>query len=178
MAKRITFCLAFAMLVASGVFAQEENWGGAKNFISGEVGLITAGARYERMLAPQISVGGVFYWNTFFILFNELEGGAFARYYIWKGLYAELGLGFHTHTGIMDFEYEGERYSFFGTRTGIAVSPGLGWKFDPGKPGAFFLTPGFTVPITIGTAIGSYGETTDVGVSTGFVLYLSLGYAF
>ena len=212
MAKKIIGVLLFVVLVTGGIFAQEGEvqeeqvqeeqsqektadsqglWGGAKNFVSGEVGLVTAGARYERLLTPNISIGGVFYWNTFFIIFNELEIGAFGRYYIYKGLYAELGLGFHIHTGTMKYTYSyideygvnvtGET-EWFGARTGFAISPGLGWKFDPGKPGGFFLAPGFSVPITFGKAADYYyfGQDTKPKsiVSAGFVLYCSLGYAW
>ena len=97
------------------------------------------------------------------------------------------------HTGTMTYTYtytdtntgalaKGET-DWFGARTGFAISPGLGWKFDPGKPGGFFLAPGFTVPITFGKAAdflytGGSDTKPKSAVSAGFVLYLSLGYAW
>jgi hypothetical protein len=190
--KKVFAALVLAMLVAGGVFAQE-NWGGKKNFASADLGLIVGGARYERLLTPKISVGADFYWANSFIIFNELDAGVFGRYYIWKGFFAELGLGFHTHTGNGEFEYEytwwdgsKDTYKTEGviTTTGFGISPGLGWKFDPGKAGGFFVEPGISVPITIGAQIGDpiIGLVSDydlgAGVSVGFILHVGLGWAF
>jgi hypothetical protein len=187
MAKKGLLVLVLASALAGGVFAQEAPWGGKKNFVSADLGLIVGGVRYERLLTPKLSVGVDAYWANSFIVFNELEAGLFARYYLFGGLYGELGVGYHTHSGIEDVEYE---YEFWGTkykhtesglvtRSGIGVSPGIGWKFDPGKPGGFFLEPGISVPITIGKT--SYWLSTiegESGVSVGFVVYLGLGAAF
>jgi hypothetical protein len=181
--KRVVILLVLVTFAAGGLFAQDEgaaaeSRGSVNNFISGEVGLITAGVRYERMLTPQISIGGVFYWNSFFIIFNELEVGAFGRFYIWNGLFAELGLGFHIHTGTYEYEIGGSTYEWVGSRTGFSISPGLGWKFDK-KPGGFFVVPGVAVPITLGKRDEMYtGDPREFGVDVGVVIYCSLGYAW
>jgi hypothetical protein len=170
------------VLVTGGVFAQEA-WGGKKNFASADVGFVVGGARYERLLTPKISVGADFYWANSFIIFNELEAGAFARYYLWKGLFGELGLGFHTHTGVETVEA-----TFMGTTytdttsvltTGFGITPAVGWKFDPGKGGGFFLEPVVRVPITIGEKTSGWGfYESEVGASVGFTLSVGLGWAF
>jgi len=178
--KRKLFLVMLVLLLAvvsGGLFAQD--FGGAKNFVSGDVGLITFGARYERLLTPKIGIGAVAYWNTLFIIFHEIEIGAFGRYYIWQGLFAELGLGFHFHMGSIKYSYEGNSGKTWGTRTGLSISPGVGYKFDPGKAGGFFVAPGITVPITLGKTGALWaGDPRKFGVSVGFIPYCSLGYAF
>jgi hypothetical protein len=65
------------------------------------------------------------------------------------------------------------------TSTGVGVSPGIGWKLDPGKPGGFFIEPGISVPITIGKTSYWLAEIEgEVGVSVGFIIYCGLGAAF
>ena len=171
--------LVLVMIVAGSVFSQEA-WGGKKNFVSADLGILVAGARYERIILPKLSVGADFYWANSFIIFNELEAGVFVRYYLWKGLFGELGLGFHTHTGVEEAKYQGYTLGAGSvTATGFGITPAIGWKFDPGKDGGFFLEPVVRVPITIGekTTSWSYYES-EIGASVGFVLSLGLGWAF
>jgi hypothetical protein len=186
MKKKLLFLLVLVTVLAGGAFAQEESWGGKKNHIALDLGLLVAGARYERFLNSQFSVGGDVSWANSFILFNELEFGAFGRWYPWKGLYAELGLGFHIHTGAGEGTYSetvgGTTVSFTGTglvtTAGVGITPGVGYKFDPGNPGGFYVEPGISVPITIGKQ--SYWTDLideDVGVKAGFVLFCGLGWA-
>jgi hypothetical protein len=193
MAKKYLLVLVFTVIGMWGAFAQEDGkseavtvpqteqelWGGKKNFVSGDVGLLVFGAKYERLLTPNISIGGIFYWANSFFIFNELEVGVFGRYYIWKGLYGELGLGFHTHQGLGSVTIDGETYSNeLVVINGIGITPGLGWKFDPGKPGRFFLEPGIRIPITIGSGQAAYYSGKGSGIGAGFLIYLGLGYAF
>jgi hypothetical protein len=142
--KRVCVVLVLVSVLAGGLGA-EELWGGKKNFVSGDVGLFGMGARYERLdIAPKMSVGVDVYWASAFFWLNELEAGVFGRYYpgtftgALTGLYGELGLGFHTHTGVLSIT------------SGAALSPGVGVKFDPGKAGDFFVEPGLIISITIG----------------------------
>jgi hypothetical protein len=179
--KSLFFVLVLAMVVAGGASAQQ--WGGKKNFVSADLGIVVSGARYERLLTPKFSVGGDFYWANSFIIWNELEVGAFGRYYIWQGLFAELGLGFHTHTGVESVSYTYSNVTVTGNEavltTGFAISPGLGWKFDPGNGGGFFVEPGIIIPITIGEKTSGWGwYESKAGASVGFVLYCGLGWAF
>jgi hypothetical protein len=173
-----------ASVLATGMWAQSgEPWGGAKNLVSVDLGILVAGARYERVITPKLSAGLDVYWANSFIIFNELEVGLFGRYYIWSGFFAELGLGFHIHTGKGDMDYEilGQKYTAKGvliTATGFGISPGLGWKFDPGSAGGFFVEPAVTIPITIGKKTGWFGNESKTGVSAGFAVYCGLGWAF
>jgi hypothetical protein len=183
MAKKLMFVLILAALVAGGAFAEPNTWGGKKNHVSADLGLLFGGVRYERFLTPNWSIGGDFYWANSFFIFNELEVGAFGRWYPWKGLYAELGLGYHTNTGTGDFEVESVSLTGIVTNTGVAITPGIGYKFDPGKSGGFFIEPGVVIPITIGKKTGipallPISVDLDVGVSVGFSLYCGLGWAF
>ena len=179
--KRILIFLFLVIIIAGGVSAQEK-WGGAKNFISGDVGLLHLGARYERFITSSFSLGATAYWNSLFLFFNEVELGAFARYYFVRGFYGELGLGYHTHTGFETYKNDGFSHTEFIMRRGLGISPGLGYKFDPGKPGGFFVEPGISVPITIGKNDWSnyswYKGHIYTGVSVGFVLYVGLGFAW
>jgi hypothetical protein len=197
MKKRVLAVLILALLAAGGVFAQEEDerFGGKKNFISAELGLIVTGLRYERILGPRFSLGANLYWSNSFFIYNEMEIGILGRWYPIGGLYAELGLGFHIHTGLEKVEYElsyteiengktvnktkTDTITTAVTNTGFAVSPALGYKFDPGKPGGFFVEPQITVPITIGNKKDLLGYGYDkFGVSVGVVFAVGMGWSF
>jgi hypothetical protein len=169
MAKRVLLVLVLAAVVAGGVFAKEEPLGGKKNFLSAVVGLIGGGARYERMFGRKLGIGMVRYYSTLFV-FNEMEMGLFGRFYPWEGkFFAEMGLGYHVHTAISGSDFE--------TTTGVAVSPGLGWKFDPGNNG-FFVEPAVNIPIIIGTQTATGSVEREVGVAVGVLVYVGLGWAF
>ena len=187
MAKEIIWCLVLALIVAGGVFAQEESSASAKNnWLSGELSVLGAGARYERMLNEHWSIGGNVYWNNFFIMWNELEAGFSARYYPWgKNFFVGLGLGFHTHSGTFEYKltdpYDGEEYVelWWGVISGIAISPEIGWKVDVGKVGGFYLQPGVKVPITFGILEATAADMdTEFRVGVGFVPYFGMGFAF
>jgi hypothetical protein len=173
MAKKSLLVAVLALIIAGGVFAQEEPWGGKKNLVSADLGLLVAGVRYERILTPQFSVGGLFYWANSFIYWNELSFSAFGRFYFWQGFNVELGLGFNIHSlGVIGAELD--------KLIGFGITSGLSYKFDPGDPGGFFIEPGFLLPITIGEREvwwwGGYEK--KPGVAVGFVMYCGLGWAF
>jgi hypothetical protein len=173
-----------------GNAGNKKNAGDEENFLSLDVYIAGIGARYERFLSPKFSLGVDVNVLTSFFIHTEFEAGVFARYYLWKGLYGELGLGFHIH-GESEDKYLDSSYpiAVSVTTTGVAITPGLGWKFDPGKAGGFFIEPGISVPITIGkkswaqaiTTNGvkttSYGGS-ESGVKVGFMIYCGLGWAF
>ena len=100
--KFLTAMIVAGTIIASGVFAQAKteagsNWGGKKDFASIDLYIIGGGARYEHLLTPKISAGADFYYlENSFSESNKFEMGLFGRYYIWKGLFGELGLGFHS----------------------------------------------------------------------------------
>jgi hypothetical protein len=194
MAKRCLLVLTLLSLCAFSAFSlssgnnekeknelNENNENNKKNSVSLDVYLLGIGVRYERFLSPELSVGADVYSANLFFSMSELEAGVFARYYPWRGLYMELGLGYHGHFVLKGFKSES-----FGIGTvsdvvvtsGVAVSPGLGWKFDPGKTGGFFVKPGIGVPITIGEKKSFVHDKAEFGVSVGFVVYCGLGWAF
>ena len=178
MIKKLVLIFMLTTMLAGGAFAID-GWEDAKNSISVDLGLLHAGLRFERMFTSNLSVGAVAYVNSFFFFWNELDLGIFTRYYIFDGFFGELGVGYHIHTGDMDYErYDGSTYTWFGDRTGIAISPGIGYKIDFGKPGGFFFTPAVTVPITMGDRNKPNGvKDPGFGVSYGVVVYFSLGFS-
>jgi hypothetical protein len=166
----------------------------AENWISGEISFFGIGARYERMLTNEISIGANAYWNSFFFLWNEAEIGGSFRYYVLPIFFVGAGLGFHIHTGTMEYEYKedpicyygyclGESKTYTGTWwgsiSGLAITPEAGWRIDVGDSGGFFLQPGLKIPITLGMKETYLSlEDEEFGVGFGIVPYLGMGYAF
>lgn len=189
--KKGVIVLVFALVVASGVFAQEEKSASSlSNWISGELSFLGVGARYEHMLNDNYSIGANAYWSSFFFLWNELGVDVTARYYPWgqgKNFFVGVGLGFHIHTGTYEYEYDNylggkSTASWFGAVTGVAITPEVGWKIDVGEVGGFYLQPGIKIPITFGllepyTFTGGSTES-EFRAGFGFVPYFGMGYAF
>ena len=132
----LAMALVFEVSVPS-VFAESD----IQNWISGEISVLGAGVRYERMLNEQISVGVV----AFSTLFASYTAGAqvFGRYYPWaSNFHAEVGLGGGTAAdGRLG---SGNRVS------GLMITPGIGWRIDVGEPGRFFLNPNISLPLILG----------------------------
>jgi len=169
--KGILLLFVLVVIIAGGVFAQEGG-SGIKNWISGDVSLIGVGTRYERMLDENLSIGGTIFFHSFFLFWNSVGINVTARYYPWAGagnFYAELDVGFGTVTNTKR------------AINGVMVSPGVGWKIDLGKPGAFYINPMISLPIVLGRSY-SYrdGKTTDSGfkIGTNFRPAFGMGYAF
>jgi hypothetical protein len=156
---------------------------GINNWFSGEVNFYGGGLRYERMLSDKMSIGANAYWQNFFGFWQELEAGGSFRFYIAPFFFVGGGLGFHIHTGFYDYEYYIGYYKYTGTWwgdvLGVAISPEIGFKIDPGDPGGFFMSPGVKVPITFGIrdAYLNYMDS-EFGVGWGIVPYFGLGFAF
>jgi hypothetical protein len=180
--KKVFAVLILATLIAGGVFAQS---GGAKNWVGGQVSLIGAGARYERFLTPNWSVGGAAYWNSLFFFWNNVGVKAFGRYFPWAGnFFAELGLGFGYRTGWDDYEYEvnGVTYDAGSTlyaTSGFLIEPGVGWKIDVGNPAGFYIEPIVTIPIVLGSQKFDWaGAEGEFKPGVGFIAAFGMGYAF
>jgi len=182
--KKIIFILILVLVFSGALFAQEDRPANIRsNWLSGELSLLGAGLRYERMLSQKWSVGINAYWNSLFWFWNELEAGLSFRFYpCGRTFFTGLGLGFHIHSGTYEYEYSGGTYTWFGTVTGGAVAPEIGWKIDVGKEGGFFIQPGIKVPVTFGVlndTIFSGGHTgKEFKVGAGVVVYCGLGGAF
>jgi hypothetical protein len=161
--KKLILFSVFAAIVVGSISAQPS----VQNWISGEISLIGFGARYERTLTPNISLGANAYWSSFLLFWNEAEAGAFARFYpAARVFFLELGLGFHAHTAVGFDSAE--------LISGTAISPGLGWRIDPGKWGRFFMTTGLRFPVTFGYD----AAVEESGYGIGVVPYFALGGAF
>ena len=133
----LTMVLVFGM-GATSAFAESN----IQNWISGEISVLGAGVRYERMLNERFSVGVI----AFTTLFVNYTAGAqvFGRFYPWaSNFYAEVGLGGGTASG--GLVGSGNRVS------GIMITPGIGWRVDVGEPGRFFLNPNISMPVILGT---------------------------
>ncbi len=141
--KRFFSLMLFVVLIGAGtLFAQEEASANARsNWISGEVSILGVGARYERMLNDNWSVGANVFYNS--LLVDAFGVEAFGRYYPWAGnFYAEIGAGFAHHSPVTENErLLDEPFD------GFMISPGIGWKIDVGNPGSFFLNPNIIIPI-------------------------------
>jgi hypothetical protein len=179
MAKKLVWALLFAALVGGGVFAQEKTANVKRSWLSGEVSLFGAGARYEFMVNDKLSVGVNAYWTSLLFIFNDLGANVVARFYPWgKTFYGGLGLGFGGHTGTEAFIKDGKKGSTtIVSRSGFDVVPELGWKLDVGKPGGFFLNPHVQLPLTLGVQYSGTDEG-DFGLSVGFRAALGMGWSF
>jgi TolB-like protein len=139
-----------------------------KNWISGELGFMGGGIRYERMVSANFSFGVNAYLNFLLFLFGaEIGADASFRFYPWgKTFFIGTGVGFHVH-------------SLFDTEAiGVAVTPEIGWKIDVGNEGEFYLQPGVKYPFTFGPK-SDFDTSSNFGISFGFgVPYFGMGYAF
>ena len=182
MSRKVIIFLLLIITITFFAFAQEEDLDEIENYLSIDVGLFSIGLRYEKCISSKISMGAVLYGSASFpFLTTGLEIGAFGRFYFWRRLYAELGLGFHsyyfTHTHY-DHPIRGST-CWSGTMSGVSISPGIGYKFDPGKVGMFFISPGISFPITIGKTEKKYeGDPNPINALPGLIIYCSLGYSW
>jgi len=197
MAKKVIICLVLAMLIAGGVFAEETAESSAENpakgfthWVSGEVSLLGGGARYEMMLSPVLSVGANIYFSSFFLLWNEFGIDVNARYYLKGNFFVGAGLGYHAHTNLQTMPKNVFDSNSDAAIKGVALTPEVGWKFDVGNPGGFYISPGIKFPLTFGSREVPYAvidETSgnikykfenEFSVGFGIVPYFGMGFAF
>ena len=168
--KKVFVLLILVLLLGNVVFAQEKTANVRNNWISGEISIIGAGARYERMLNSNFSIGAAAYFSYTFFIIKDTGVDVSARWYPWgKTFYLGLGVGFHMVT---------LSTLIFDSNSGLiggAITPEVGWKIDTGSPGGFFIQPGIKVPITLG---GWNDSTGGFGVYAFPILYFGLGGAF
>jgi quinol-cytochrome oxidoreductase complex cytochrome b subunit len=200
--KGIIFLLLLAVSVTGMVFAQEEGGGGSggysgiQHWISGEASLLGAGVRYEYMLNEKFSIGANVFFNSFFLLWNSLGVNVTGRYYFWRGLYGELGLGYGwlsgtgTYTGTQtSYRYDSNwnlvpyTSNFSAPASyqinGVMIAPAVGYKIDFSDPGGFFICPMFSLPVVIGGKKFNYlGASSKAGVGINIKAGIGLGYAF
>jgi hypothetical protein len=167
----------FALIAAGGLFAQE---GGSsvKNWISGDLSLLGAGVRYERILNDNFSIGGTVFFHSFFLFWNSIGVNVTGRWYPWaENFYAELGIGYGTINGTEDYTSNGKTYSWSYTVNGVMITPGVGLRIDVGSPGGFFINPMVSLPIVLGSKKNWVGES-EFRSGVNFRPAFGMGYAF
>jgi hypothetical protein len=171
----------------SGGFGSDS---GFSNWFSGEVSVLGAGARFERMLNDKMSIGANLYYNTFIFSYHDLGADFSFRYYPWggsgqipEGLFFGGGVGFHMNWfswtyGIVEYD---DLLMFYGG----AITPDIGWKLDLGEPGGFFIQPGIKIPIMFGVRnMWSFDPWHNkqseykFDVDWSWIPYFGVGYAF
>jgi hypothetical protein len=179
--KKVLVVLVLLMVIGGGVFAQS----GPKNWISGTVGILGGGAQYERVLTEKFSIGAAVYYNTLFFFWHNFGVEAVGRFYPLAngGLFIGLGAGFGYKTGLSDFDDDiyGGTTSEWARWTGFLLEPSVGWKFDLGASGGFFIEPLLAVPIIFGAKKGTFSgwsDDSEFGVGVSVRPAFSLGYAF
>jgi len=146
MKKKILIFVILAILLAVGAFAQS-------HWISLEHEGIGGGLRYEYVITPIFTVGGCFSYNALDLptinrLSNIFSFGATARWYPFAGkFFVELSLG------VSIFQSYEEVYGYYNDMAGFCIAPGLGWTWDVGKAGSWFLAPGARFPIIFGDEV-------------------------
>jgi hypothetical protein len=162
--KKVFAVLVLAMVVAGGVFAQE-NTSRAKNTVMGgpNVGLLTFGldVEYERILLENLGKGSLGIAGevgyTTVIIFPIFYIDARARWYPWSGkFFADLGLGYS---------------SFLGVTSAFMISGEVGWRIDIGKPNGWIFSPSLAYNQFIA------GDTDDFSGSLPKI-NVRIGYAF
>jgi len=169
--KKYIFLITLITLIQGGIFAQEERLSNVKNnWISAELSLLGGGARYERMLNSNFSVG--VYTYAFLqipvIVYMNIGFGGNIRYYP-TGRVFFMGLGFG-----------GQAYALPGLGgSGHGITPEIGWKIDTGEIIFFkntsrtFIQPGIVVPITLNVR-----HWPNVNIAPAAVPYIGLGIGF
>jgi hypothetical protein len=172
--KKFSLVFIFFILAVGAVSSQEKAANARNNWISAnfiffyDIALNFPDAlnslgfggsiKYERMLNPYISLGVNVYERVIFgPTFVPAPGiDAFFHYYPWgKTFFLGIALGYGGT--IVRFRRYSEYYNeyieeYSLSRTGIGVSPEIGWKIDLGNAGGFYL---------------------QTGVSTGFFFFLN-----
>jgi hypothetical protein len=137
---------------------------------------LTAELRYEYMLNPFLSIGGYFHY----IVSHGI--GITGRWYPFgRSFFLGLGLGYNLDYGksfYWDYDTE-QQVDYKYNDNGIEFIPVLGWRFNFGKPGGFFITPSVKLPVII-----RWWQKFDENSPTpslylnGLIGYFGLGYAF
>lgn len=160
--KRMICFFALTVLLANGVFAREVDPANVRdNWISGELGLVGIGARYERMLGPYFSVGVNAYASVFIplILVNTGVMGNVRYYPAGRIFFMGLGVGYNVSATVG-----------VGIQ-GPSLVPEIGWKINAYGGGGFFLDLSIKMPVT-------FEPRDPFRVFPGFVPSLGLGFAF
>jgi len=154
--KKFSLVFIFFILAVGAVSSQEKVANARNNWISANFNFfydITfndpefgGSIKYERMLNPYISLGV----NAYIRVMSAFDGfgqgiDAVFHYYPWgKTFFVGVALGyggaFIPNYYFDDFETEHVSGGVY--RTGMVVTPEIGWKIDFGNAGGFYLQTG------------------------------------
>jgi hypothetical protein len=109
---------------------------------------------------------------------NNIGVKAFGRFYPFQGLFVELGARFGYRTGTEDYTYNGVTHGdVVYANSGFLLEPGVGWKFDLGRPGGFYIEPNLSVPIVMGSKKYDFtGAEGEFKAGVGFIAAFGMGY--
>jgi hypothetical protein len=168
MKKHAFVFIVLLLTIAGGVYAQT-------NWVSTEINLLGAGARYEYVIVPEFTVSAYAYWSysPYILIYSgsysdSFGFGAAARWYPFgRRFFTELGLGYtYQYLTNSNFEYDNSWVN-----SGFTILPGFGWTIDVGEKGGFFISPSVRVPFIFGARyfLDNFGGT---------LISIGLGYAF
>jgi hypothetical protein len=138
--KKLFAGVVFSVIVSTGIFAQSNAvfLGAGAGLSLPSVSYIGFNASYERMIIPRLSVSVNAGWNMyplvlFFVKFMEdpsITGWVVDAQAHWypggKAFHVDMGAGYGEYLGM----------------SSAVIVPGVGWKFDLGKPGGFIMNIG------------------------------------
>jgi hypothetical protein len=192
--KKFSLVFIFFILAVGAVFSQEKAANARNNWISASFNFFYdvtfndpefgGSIKYERMLNPYISLGANAYIRVMSTEDVILPGGigidAVFHYYPWgKTFFVGIALGYggaYIPRDYIERYYieETEYFSGGGSgvfRTGIVVTPEIGWKIDVGNVGGFYLQTGVSCGFLFFAGVE--------GLLTYFPqAYLGMGFAF
>ena len=171
------------LIAAGGLFAQEitivENEK-PKNTAALSFGFIGVEGSYERQFNNYLSVLVDASYTTL-VLMDEFTASVKGRWYPFgKTFYLDLGLGYSYGYGTVNlmkdmilttltFGWWLTQIDYDNIRTGgFLIQPGLGWKIDVGKPGAFVLPIGMGLDFKIGPEIPDVTPFFRIGLGYSF----------
>ena len=178
------------------------------NWLSGTLNVAGIGIKYEYMLNSYISFGAEAFYNYLSYYLNELKFGVtfhniginLTTHIYPFGKYFYIGTGF----GVYFYEYKNETLTEYIHDMGLgyyysylrptqvvcrdyafAISPKIGCRIDPGKPGRFFMDIGSSVPIIFGDIDSKWYDLRINDFEINYIKpiikvipYIGFGYAF
>jgi len=168
LSKKLFLVFIMLALISIATFAYDsapagKYSGSTHHTVSFHLALIGAEASYEYNLNRFFSVLGDVAYTTLIFMDEFTVSGKGRVYPFGRAFYLELGLGYSYGKGVVGFvgdmvlcvvtlgiywlvkDWENDIFR----TSGFLIQPGLGWKIDIGKPGAFVLPISFGVDIMV-----------------------------
>jgi len=163
-----------------------------RHWVSGEIGILSAGLSYEYVFTPRFSLSFGSYYNFLSFNFNnpfdnpryinipyirQYNTGAYLapRWYpVKKFFFMDIGLGynFYSITYGLSIKYN-DTLNFHS----LIILPGIGWSIDVGKPGGFYVTPGIKYGLSIDKDYSINYSLSIHGLRHIIYCYYGLGYS-